>query len=229
MISKYLGEEVFMAGIRRYIKKHAYGNTQTSDLWSALSEESGKDISKVASIWTKQVGYPVVTVTENPKTNTITLRQNRFLTTGDVKKGEDETLYWIMVALKTIGKGGKPIVDEDLTFSERETTITLPRESEGFYKLNAGCSGIYRVAYTPERLEKLGAVAREKPGVLSVEDRAGLVADTGALCASGYAKTTGLLNLVSGWKDEEECMYNTPPQLLWLWLTVVCGMRLMRV
>ena len=69
MISQYLGEDVFMAGIRRYIKKHAYGNTRTEDLWAALSEESGKDISKVASIWTKKVGYPVVTVTESADGN----------------------------------------------------------------------------------------------------------------------------------------------------------------
>jgi aminopeptidase 2 len=205
MISKYLGEDVFMAGIRRYVKKHAYGNTQTEDLWAALSEESGKDISKVASIWTKKVGYPVLTVTE--KNDKITIRQNRFLTTGDVKPHEDETLYWILLGLKTIDKNGKPIIDENLTTSQRETTITLPKESNGFFKLNAGHSGIYRVAYSPERLEKLGKAASLHPGVLSVEDRAGLVADTGALCASGYAKTTGLLNLVSGWKDEDEFVY----------------------
>ena len=76
MISKYLGEDVFMAGIRRYIKKHSYGNTQTSDLWSALSEESGKDISRLASIWTKKVGYPILTVTE-PSPGKVHIKQNR--------------------------------------------------------------------------------------------------------------------------------------------------------
>ena len=196
-----------MAGIRRYIKKHAYGSTQTEDLWAALSEESGKDISKVASIWTKQVGYPVLTVTESEDGETITVQQNRFLTTGDVNPSEDETLYWILLALKTL-KGGKPVVHEDLTTSERTTTITIPKESNGFFKLNANHSGIYRVAYTPERLEKLGDIARTQPGVLSVEDRAGLVADIGALCSSGYSKTTGLLNLISGWKDEDEFVYD---------------------
>jgi aminopeptidase 2 len=210
MISKYLGEDVFMAGIRRYIKKHSYGNTQTEDLWAALSEESGKDISKVASIWTKKVGYPVITVTESADGETIHLQQNRFLTTGDVKPSDDETLYWILLALKTL-KDGKPIIDENLTTSERNTTITIPKESNGFFKLNANHSGIYRVAYTPERLEKLGAIARSQPGVLSVEDRAGLVADTGALCSSGYSKTTGLLNLISGWKEEEEYVYFPRP------------------
>ena len=207
MISRYLGEDVFMAGIRRYIKKHAYGNTQTEDLWTALSEESGKDISSVASIWTKHVGYPVLTVAENTD-NSITIRQNRFLTTGDVKPEEDKTLYWIPVALKTMDALGKGVVDETLTTSEKETTIKLPEGAkEGFFKINANHSGIYRVAYTPERLEKLGKIARSHPGVLSVEDRAGLVADTGALCSSGYIKTTGLLNLISSWKDEDEYVY----------------------
>jgi len=204
MISKYLGEDVFMAGIRRYIKKHSYGNTQTSDLWSALSEESGKDISRLASIWTKKVGYPVLTVTE-PSPGKVHIKQNRFLTTGDVKPEEDETLYWILLALKTLDKNGQPVINEELTTTERETTIDVPED--GVYKLNAGCSGIYRVAYTPERLDKLGALPRTHPGFLSIEDRAGLVADTAALCSSGYAKTTGLLNLVSGWKDESEFVY----------------------
>jgi aminopeptidase 2 len=230
MISKYLGEDVFMAGIRRYIKNHSYGNTQTSDLWTALSEESGKDISHLASIWTKKVGYPVLTVTE-PSPGKVHIKQNRFLTTGDVKPEEDETLYWILLALKTLDKNGRPVINEELTTTERETTIHIPED--GVYKLNAGCSGIYRVAYTPERLEKLGSLPRTNPGFLSIEDRAGLVADTAALCASGYTKTTGLLNLVSGWKDESEFVY-LPDLSLFFFLfgfsfgtvvMVVCGMK----
>ena len=102
------------------------------------------------------------------------------------------------------------MIDKNLTTSERETTITLPKESNGVFKLNANHSGIYRVAYTPERLHKLGAVAHSHPGFLSVEDRAGLVADAGALSSSGYSKTTGLLNLISLWKDEEEFVYFFP-------------------
>ena len=36
MISKYLGEDVFINGVQKYLKKHAYGNTETGDLWAAL-------------------------------------------------------------------------------------------------------------------------------------------------------------------------------------------------
>src|ERR1700761_1661202 len=81
MISKYQGEDVFMEGIRRYLKKHAYGNTTTEDLWESLSDASGKDVVRVADIWTKNVGYPVVSVAEDSKDGTIQLEQHRFLRT----------------------------------------------------------------------------------------------------------------------------------------------------
>jgi aminopeptidase 2 len=205
MISKYLGEDIFMAGIRHYLKKHAYGNTRTEDLWAALSEESGKDISEIASIWTKKTGYPILTVKEDG--GEINLYQNRFLSTGDVKPFEDETLYWIPLVLKTLDQNGKPVFDQSLFTIERKTTITLPVESQGMFKLNAGHSGIYRIAYSPERLERLGSMKRTHPNFLNIEDRAGLIADIGALCFSGYSKTTDLLNLITRWKDEEEFMY----------------------
>ncbi len=76
-------EDVFLEGVRRYLKKHAYGNTQTGDLWSSLSDASGKSVDEVMTTWTKHVGYPVVSVTENDDSS-IHLEQHRFLRTGDV-------------------------------------------------------------------------------------------------------------------------------------------------
>lgn len=195
MISKYLGEEVFMEGVRRYLRKHAYGNTETTDLWEALSNASGKDVKKVMDIWTKHVGYPVVTVTEDPASNQIHVKQNRFLRTADVKPEEDQVLYPVFLGLRTSAG-----VNEDLTLTDREANFKL--KDLDFFKLNADHSGIYRTSYSPERLEKLGQAARK--GLLSVEDRAGMISDAGALAASGYQKTSGILSLVQGFKDEPE-------------------------
>jgi aminopeptidase 2 len=195
MISKYLGEETFMEGIRRYLKKHAYGNTQTGDLWAALGDASGKDIGKIMDIWTKNVGYPVVTVTENEGSNSIHVKQNRFLRTADVKPEEDKTLYPVFLGVRT-----KDGVKEDLTLSGREANFDLA--DLDFFKLNADHSGIYRTSYSPARLEKLGKAARD--GLLPVEDRAGMIADAGALAASGYQKTSGILALLQGFDGETE-------------------------
>lgn len=193
MISKYLGEDVFMEGIRRYLKKHAYGNTQTGDLWAALSDASGKDVEKVMDIWTKKVGFPVVSVTEG--SNSIHVKQNRFLRTADVKPEEDETIFPVFLSLRT-----KDGVDKDLALSSREADFKL--QDMDFFKLNADHSGLYRTSYTPERLRKLGLAAKD--GLLTVEDRAGMIADAEALAASGYQKTSGILSLLDSFKSESE-------------------------
>ncbi|KAI1621361.1 aminopeptidase [Exophiala viscosa] len=196
MISKYLGEETFIEGIRKYIKKHAWGNTQTGDLWAALGDASGKDVAHVMDIWTKNIGYPVVAVTENEKDSSITVKQNRFLRTGDVKSEEDKVLYPVMLSLRT-----KDGVDESLLLTEREQTFKL-KDGLDFYKLNADHSAFYRTSYTPERLTKLGEAAQK--GLLSVEDRAGMIADAGALAASGYGKTSGILSLLQSFSTETQ-------------------------
>jgi aminopeptidase 2 len=193
MISKYLGEDVFIDGVRRYIKKHAWGNTQTGDLWAALSEASGKDVSTLMDIWTKHVGYPVITVEEDETKNAITIKQNRFLRTADVKPEEDTTLYPVILGLKT-EKG----VDKDLMLTSRSTTISLP--SLSFYKLNADHCSLFRTSYPTSRLAKLGQAAKDN--LLTVEDRAGMIADAGALAASGYQKTSGILNLLQSFDTE---------------------------
>ena len=195
MISTYLGEDTFMEGIRRYIKKHQYGNTRTEDLWAALADASGKPVEEIMSIWTKKVGYPVVTVQELPEKKALHVKQNRFLRTNDVRSGEDDTLYPIFLELRT--KAG---VDKNAVLNKRESEI--PLKDLDFFKLNADQTGIYRTSYTPERLEKLGQAAKQ--GLLTVPDRAGLIADASNLAASGHQKTSGALALAKGFDDETE-------------------------
>jgi len=38
MLNDFLTPEVFRKGISHYLKKYSYQNTQTEDLWGALSE-----------------------------------------------------------------------------------------------------------------------------------------------------------------------------------------------
>ncbi|KAH3680603.1 hypothetical protein WICPIJ_008223 [Wickerhamomyces pijperi] len=195
MISRWLGEDVFVKGVSNYLKKHQYGNTKTSDLWESLSEASGKNVVEVMDVWTKKIGFPVITVTEDAANNKIHVKQNRYLTTGDVKPEEDQTIYPVFLGLKT-----KEGVDESLVLKTREATIDV-KDLE-FFKINADQAGIYRTSYSEERWAKLGEAGVS--GLLSVEDRAGLVADAGALAVSGYQSTLSLLGLVHGWKKESE-------------------------
>lgn len=190
MISKWLGEDVFVKGVSEYLSKFKYGNAKTEDLWDSLSKASGKDVREVMNIWTKKVGFPVITVTEDG--NKVTFKQNRYLSTGDVKKDEDETLYPVFLALAT-----KEGIDSSLALYEREKTIELKDSS--FFKANGAQSGIYITSYSDDRWAKLG----EQADLLSVEDRTGLVADVKALSSSGYTSTANFLKLISKWNKEE--------------------------
>src|SRR5262252_10577107 len=80
MLEHYLGQDAFRAGIRAYMKEHAYSNTTTADLWSALQAASGKQVTAIASGFTEQGGIPLVVAQAScvGDTQRIALRQERF-------------------------------------------------------------------------------------------------------------------------------------------------------
>lgn len=47
----FVGLEPFLAGVRTYFARHAWGNTQLSDLLEALEESSGRDLSFFTGQW----------------------------------------------------------------------------------------------------------------------------------------------------------------------------------
>jgi aminopeptidase N len=191
MLSNHLGQETFLKGVSNYLKKHAYGNARTSDLWAALSEASETDVGTFMDPWIRKIGFPVVTVAEEP--GQISVRQTRFLTTGDVTAEEDETTWWIPLALKTGSQ--KESTGINLTVKED----TLRAIDDRFYKVNADQTGFYRTNYPPERLTRLGRAQ----DLLSVEDKIGLMGDATALAISGDGTTAGLLAFLEGFKDEK--------------------------
>ena len=52
----FVGLEPFLAGIRTYFSRHAWGNTQLGDLLEALEESSGRDLSFFAGQWLQTAG-----------------------------------------------------------------------------------------------------------------------------------------------------------------------------
>lgn len=194
-LSSYLTVDIFLKGVSAYLKKHAYGNASTNDLWAALSEASGKDVTSFMDPWIRKIGFPVLTVSEelSPQGLEIGVRQSRFLITGDVKPEEDETLWWIPLGLK---KSASASSVETSALDKKSDVIRDLDES--FYKLNTDMTGFYRTNYPPERLTKLGA-AKDK---LSVRDRIGLVGDAAALAIAGNGTSAGLLSLSAEFRDE---------------------------
>jgi len=196
MLSSHLGEKVFLQGVADYLKAHQYSNATTNDLWSALSKASGKDVNSFMDNWVRKIGFPVVTVAEEP--GQIGLRQQRFLLAGDAKPQEDETVWWIPLGLHTGTSASAASVHETSALTKKEETIRNVDDS--FYQVNKNLTGFYRTNYPPERLEKLG----EARSSLTVQDKIGLVGDAYANSVAGYGSTAGLLALVERFQDEKE-------------------------
>jgi aminopeptidase N len=145
------------------------------------------------SPWVEKIGFPVVSVTENKELKEITLKQSRFLSTGDVKAEEDETTWWVPLALRT-NAGIDDFGPSSLTTKE----YTIRGLDDDFYVLNAGATAFYRVNYPPERLAKLGTQLDK----LSVEDKIFITGSAAEIAFAGYSTTPALLSFVQGFKNE---------------------------
>lgn len=196
MLSAHLGEKVFLQGVADYLKAHKYSNATTNDLWSALSKASGQDVTSFMDNWIRKIGFPVVTVAEEP--GQISVRQQRFLLSGDVKPEEDETIWWIPLGLKTGSSASTASIHKVGQLTKKEDTIREVDDS--FYQLNKDLTGFYRTNYPPQRLAKLGEARNQ----LSVQDKIGLVGDAYANAVAGYGATPGLLALVENFQDESD-------------------------
>ncbi|KAJ5105123.1 Peptidase M1 alanine aminopeptidase/leukotriene A4 hydrolase [Penicillium alfredii] len=193
MLSVHLGKETFLRGVANYLKSHAYGNATTNDLWSALSKASGQDVHTFMDPWIRKIGFPVVTVAEEP--GQISVRQNRFLSTGDAKPEEDQTTWWIPLGIKS---GPNLTTVDTRALTAKSDTVGGVGE-DAFYKINKDLAGFYRTNYPPARLAKLG----QSLDLLSTEDKIGLLGDAAALAVSGEGTTPALLALLEGFKGEK--------------------------
>ncbi|KAK3400603.1 peptidase family M1-domain-containing protein [Sordaria brevicollis] len=191
MLASHLGIKTFLKGIALYLQRHAYGNAKTEALWNALSEASGVDVNTIMRPWIEELGFPVVSVTEGQ--DQISVKQARFLSTGDVKPEDDKTTWWIPLSLK--GKVGSQDI-EPLSFQSKETTID--GVSQDFYQLNANATGFYRVNYPESRLKTLGTQLAH----LTTEDKIFITGSAADLAFAGNSTTAALLSFVQGLKNE---------------------------
>lgn len=76
MLEQYLGARPSVGQLRELELTHAYGTTETTDLWDSLEEVSGEPVRSMMDRWILRGGYPLVTV--EPTSNGVMLAQERF-------------------------------------------------------------------------------------------------------------------------------------------------------
>ncbi len=195
MLAAYLGADTFRSGLRRYLERHQYANATTEDLWQALAEESGKPVKQIMDTWTKQTGYPLLSV--NMNRGEVELRQTRFFLSG-VPDRDDTSRWSVPLGIRT---GGAQ--DTFRVFEDERTRIDVGGGREGWVKVNPDQTGFYRGNYSAELWDRL-AGAVEAGELSSATDRLGLQNDAFALARAGYLDPGRPLALAPAYRNETD-------------------------
>ena len=184
MIESFLGEDAFRDGVRAYMGKHAYANTVTDDLWTALERASGTPVKAIAADFTLQGGVPLITVNSVRCSNgksLVALRQGRF---GVDAESRQPRSWRVPVTAQVLGAGapGKAVVTG-------AGAVEAP--GCGPLVINKDRTGYYRVKYPDKEFAKL----RDAFGKLDTADQLALLYDAWALGAAGEAEISRYLEL----------------------------------
>lgn len=188
MIEHFIGENAFRNGVSAYLRAHAYGNAQASDLWDALERQSSQPVREMLSAWITTPGFPL-------------------LKAGVDEAGLHVSQQRFALAAETPQDGPWPV---PLTWVDSRGTQTalLDKEQatyeapEGVFKLNEGQSGFYRVLYSPELYGRLAGAVREQ--AFDQLGRWGLVSDLWACVFTGHARLADLLGLLDSYECEAD-------------------------
>jgi puromycin-sensitive aminopeptidase len=217
VLEQHLGPEVFRDGVRQYLRRHAYANADTGDLWIALGQASRQSVPTLMDGWIFHPGYPLITV--RPDHGMLILTQQRFTYLpapaenapslppsppaggrgeGEGENSKPERRWQVPVQLRMTAKG-KPVTRQIL-LTGAEHKVDLP---EGFEHLvmNEGGHGFYRVRYDATLLKRLLALL---PKGLSAIERFNLVNDAWAAAVAGLTPVSEYLDLTARFRTEPD-------------------------
>jgi puromycin-sensitive aminopeptidase len=203
MLEQHVGPDRFRDGIRRYMARHQYGNTETSDLWDALEAETGEPVRRIAESWIFQGGFPEVSVEAGGDgASTLRLMQRRFRYAGD--DGADGTggtgadrPWSVPVAVES---GGDAVATVDRLLLDGEPLQIDRPAGTSWVNANAGAHGFYRVHYT----DPLRAALLDHLGELTPLERYTLVDDAWASVLAAATPASSYVETVERFVDETD-------------------------
>ena len=196
MLEQHLGPDRFRKGVGHYLKKHEYGNTETSDLWDALEEVTGEPVRSTMDGWIYQRGYPLVTVKQCDGCVKTIFTQNRFFYKSPDEA--DETVWPIPMGVRYAHSDGK-LGSMKMLMTEDDVEVG-ELESVRWVNANAGSNGFYRVNYSPELLTSL----HEALGDMEAIERYSLADDQWAAMAAGSSTAIDYVRLAERYANEDD-------------------------
>jgi puromycin-sensitive aminopeptidase len=196
MLEQHVGPEVFRAGVRAYLQKHAFGSTETEDLWRALAGATSLDVATLMEGWVFRPGYPILGVRQSEGQLVLTQHRFRYLPAA---AGEAEAPVWqVPVQIGLFTPGGQVV--QRVLMTGAEATLALPPDTKAIL-VNLGGHGFYRVHYSSELLTRL---VRLLPDDLEAVDRFNLINDSWAAVLAGLMPLVEYLDLTARFRAETD-------------------------
>jgi aminopeptidase N len=185
MLQAHLGNDNLRAGLKLYFEKHQYSNTGAQDLWEALGEASGTDVSSFMNAWMTQSGYPVVHA--KLEDSTITLTQEQFF----IGPHQPSNKLWPI-----------PLHSSDPHADEIMETATTEFEYAGNDALTFNKSGTahFITHYDDTLMARILETIETMPTI----DRLQLLHEQTLLAQAGIISTAALIPLVKRYANETE-------------------------
>jgi puromycin-sensitive aminopeptidase len=202
MLEQYLGAEAFRGGIRLYLRRHAYDNAETTDLWDALEESTRQPARALMDSWIFQAGHPLISAEHEGRGLVLSQRLFRYLQDGDMP----ERMFHVPIFLRIASKG--KMTDRTLLLTEAQARVDLPDEID-WVVVNSGGHGFYRVRYSGALMSALKSGLQAN--LLPVE-RFNLINDSWATTLAALTPLTDYLDLIDLLRDETD---------LNVWTTVI--------
>jgi len=218
MLERFLGEDTYMKGIQKYIKEYSFANAETSQLWKALEDVSGKPVAEIMQQWVYTAGYPQVSVQSkvvrkgSGSVPALELTQDFFSvspsTATSKKPAKDKSrklqLWQIPVTSRVIGEHAGSESDNArfarLLLTDRKADLSnLP--AEGPVVVNALADGFFRVQYPKDMLDVLGKKAQSS---LTAAERYSLLDDAWAFVEAGTMPVSQYLTLTAAYREESD-------------------------
>lgn len=154
MMNSVIGIDTFRAGMHSYLDEFKYSNAEQDDLWRHLQAATDKNdfhvnVKQVFDSWTKQPGYPLVTVIRDYTNKSVRFSQKRFLLNSQDEEALIRSQYEVPITYTTRSENlwepnprawlhktsqGESFAVEQLTAADDEWVIVNLQEV-GFYRV----------------------------------------------------------------------------------------------
>ncbi|XP_070074288.1 aminopeptidase N isoform X2 [Drosophila takahashii] len=207
MVNGFLGNATFYDGLQRHLWQNSFASSTADLFWRSLQLASERefssapkswDVRSIMETWTRQSGYPLVTV--------IRRGHNIVLLQGTALNRSRSDLWWIPLTYTIEGEAMPKETRARAWLSPSHSPYQLDEivPHSQWILLNLRATGYYRVNYDEHTWQLLAATLLDDFRSIHVLNRAQIVSDILFLWKQELVSWTTVLNVLRYIVDEDE-------------------------